>query len=262
MDLGIKGKRALVSGGSSGIGLACAVELAREGVVVCIVGRDQTRLAEAAALTAQAGTEGFAVAADLSTAEGCHQAYDACAQSLGGVDIFISSAGAAQPAPLLQLDPKRIDEALGLKLYSALRLSQLVVPGMRAQKWGRIVYIAGAGGTNPEPETLPVSFANITMMNLTRAMSDEVSGDGILLNVICPGRVNTPRTWARHQAQALREGKSMEAFLDEEGRTLPAGRIAESEEVARVAAFLSSEPCSYVFASAIYMDGGKRRGTP
>ena len=262
MDLGIKGKRALVSGGSSGIGRACAVELAREGATVCVVGRDQGRLAEAVEELKQAGTEGFAVAADLSIAAGCRQAFEACDQRMGGVDIFVSSAGAAQPAPVLELDPSRVDEALGLKLYSAIRLSQLVVPGMRAQHWGRIVYIAGAAGSSPDAENLPVSFANITMMNLTRSMSDAVSRDGILVNVICPGGVNTPRTWARREAQARREGRTVQDLLKDAGSLLPAGRIAEPEEIARMAAFLSSEPCSYVFASAIYMDGGGRRGTP
>ena len=262
MDLGLRGKRALVTGASSGIGRACAVELAREGARVCIAGRDEGRLGESVALTRDAGTEGFSVAADLSTEEGCRRVFDAALQRLGGVDILVNSAGAAQPAPVLEMKTSQIDEALGLKLYGCLRLSQLVAPGMQAQKWGRIVNIAGAGGTSPTHENLPVSFANITMMNLTKALSDELAGDGILVNVVCPGGTNTPRTWARRQAQAEREGRSIQELMVEAGRGLPAGRIAEPEDIARVVCFLSSEACSYVFATAVYMDGGARRSTP
>ena len=262
MDLGIKGKRALVTGASSGIGRACAIELAREGAIVAVAGRDETRLRESVEMTREAGSEGFAISADLSTMEGCQQAYDAAVARMGGVDIFVSSAGATQPGPILKLDTSVIDEGLGLKVYSAIRISQLVVPGMAAQKWGRIVFIAGAAGTAPDPENLPVSFANITLLNLTRALSTEVARDGILVNCICPGGVNTPRTWARNQARAAREGKTMPQLMAESGRNLPAGRICEPDEIGRVATFLSSEACTYVYSSAIYMDGGARKATP
>lgn len=262
MDFGIAGKRAIVTGGSSGIGRCCAVELAREGVQVCIVGRDLPRLAESVSMTRDAGCEGFSVSADLSTAEGCQASYDAAFQRMGGADILINSAGAALPSPVLSLQTSQIDSALGLKLYAALRMSQHVIPGMRAQKWGRIVNIAGLAGAQPDVINLPTSFANVTMMNLTRSLSDEVAGDGVLVNVICPGRTNTPRTAARYQAQAAQQGISLEQYLKENVGDLPAGRIAEPEEVARVATFLSSEPCSYVFATAVYMEGGSRRSTP
>jgi NAD(P)-dependent dehydrogenase (short-subunit alcohol dehydrogenase family) len=262
MDLGLDGKRALVSGGSSGIGRACAVQLAREGVRVCIVGRDAARLEESVRLTREAGCEGFAVAADLSAEAGCRSAFEAAQARMGNVDILVNAAGAAQPAPVLELKGSQIDEALGLKLYSCLRLSQLAVPGMREQKWGRIVNIAGHAGTSPDPVNLPTSFANITMMNLTKGLSDEVARDGILVNVVCPGRTNTPRTWQRYQAQAERLGLTMEQFLEQDARSLPARRIAEPEDIALTVCYLVSEACTYVFSSAIYMDGGARQATP
>jgi 3-oxoacyl-[acyl-carrier protein] reductase len=262
MDLGLKGKRAMVTGGSSGIGRSCAVELASEGVTVCVVARNEERLAETVALTKAAGQEGFSVSADLSTEEGCRAAFDAAIQGLGGVDILVNSAGAAQRSPVLNLPTSMIDDALDLKLYSALRLSQLVVPGMTARQWGRIINIAGATGTNPTEDTLPVSFANVTMLNFTRGLSDVVSKDGILVNVICPGAVNTPRGWARWKGIAEREGRSYEDVLLEEAEIRPAGRICEPEEIGRVVCFLASEACSYIHASAIYMDGGARRGIP
>ena len=122
-----------------------------------------------------------------------------------------------------------IEDGMGLKTISALRLSQMVIPGMKAQKWGRIVFIAGAAGTSPESNNLAVSFANITMLNLSRGLQTEFAGDGILVNTICPGGVNTPRTWARQAARAEREGKTVPQLLAENGSHLPAGRICEPE---------------------------------
>jgi 3-oxoacyl-[acyl-carrier protein] reductase len=164
MDLGLSGKRALVTGGSSGIGRACAIELAREGARVCVVGRDRDRLDESVAMTRDAGNEGIAVASDLSTEEGCRRAFVTCLDGFGGVDILVNSAGAAQPSPVLKMKPSEVSEALELKLFSCLTLSQLAVPGMRDRKWGRIVNIAGFAGANPDANNLPTSFANVAMM--------------------------------------------------------------------------------------------------
>jgi len=141
-------------------------------------------------------------------------------------------------------------------------MAQLVIPHMKKNGWGRIVNIAGGAGASPARGNMPTSFANITVLNTTRALSDAVSGEGILVNAICPGTTNTQRTRDRLQARADKEGKSVNDLLKEEGRKVPAGRVAEPEEIARVACFLCSEANSYMFGSSIYMDGGSRRGTP
>jgi NAD(P)-dependent dehydrogenase (short-subunit alcohol dehydrogenase family) len=262
MDLGLTGKVALVTGGSSGIGRACAIELAREGASVCIVARDRARLEEAAAAIKESGASVAAVSADLSTADGCSEAFAGCVGAFGRVDILVNSAGAARQANVLSLDPPLITEALELKLYGYLRLSQLVIPGMRERGWGRIVNIAGGAGASPTANNLPVSFANVTVLNMTRALSDAVAADGILVNTICPGLTDTPRARSVQALRAEREGRAVEELLAESGKTLPAGRIARPEEIARMACFLASEACSYVHASSIYMDGGSRRSTP
>jgi len=262
MDLGIRDKVAIVTGGSSGIGRECAIDLAREGVKVAFVGRDQPRLHETLAMTRDAGTEGFAVTADLSNEEGCASAVEACISHYGTVDILVNVAGAAQPAPVLTMPAGAVQTGLDLKFFGYMRMAQLVAPYMQAKGWGRIVNVAGAAGTSPTTENMPTSLANITVMNLTHALSDALAGDGILVNVVCPGGVDTPRTHARYAARAEREGKRIEDVIAELGKDLPAGRIARADEVAKMVTFLSSEPCSYVFASAIYMDGGGRRSTP
>lgn len=262
MDLGLSEKRAIVTGGNRGIGRCCALALAREGARVCITARDRSLLDQTVGEIDEAGGEGYAVSADLTTLEACLRVVDESVEQFGGVDILVNCAGAARAHDILDLPTELIDDALGLKSYSYLRMSQLVIPHMKRNSWGRIVNIAGSAGASPAQGNIPVSLANITILNMTRALSDAVSGDGILVNTICPGFTNTQRARNLFQAKADKEGRDVEEVLDDLGKGLPAGRIGEPEEIADVVAFLASEVCSYMFGSSIYMDGGDRRGTP
>ena len=262
VDLGLKGKRAIVTGGNRGIGRCCALALAREGARVCITARNQALLDKTAGEIETAGGEGHTVSVDLTARESCQTVVNETVNRFGGVDILVNCAGAARGGHILDLPTEQIDEALGLKSYSYLRMAQLVIPYMKQNGWGRIINIAGGAGTSPDQSNIPVSLANITILNTTRALSDAVSGDGILVNTICPGITNTQRARTMQQAKAGEEGVSVETILNRMGTRLPAGRIAEPEEIASVVAFLASEPCSYMFGSSIYMDGGGRRGTP
>jgi NAD(P)-dependent dehydrogenase (short-subunit alcohol dehydrogenase family) len=262
MELGLTGKRAIVTGGSRGIGRSCAIELAREGVDVVVVGRDAALLEAVAAEVRTLGRNGVPVSADLSTAEGCASAVRACMDAFGGVDILVNNAGAATMQPILGLPIETIDDALRLKTYGYLRMAQLCIPSMQERGWGRIVNIAGGAGTSPSAGNIPTSLANAGVLNITRALSDAVSKDGILVNVICPGMTNTDRARTLARGQAERRGVDVEEVVAEMGKAVPAGRIAEPEEIARVAVFLASDACSYVHGSSVYMDGGGRRGTP
>jgi 3-oxoacyl-[acyl-carrier protein] reductase len=262
MDLGINGKVALVTGGSSGIGQCCAVELANEGAAVCYVARSPERLAVTQKLIEGVGGAGFAVEADLSTEDGCRHAFDACMERFGRVDILVNNAGSAQRSHVLDMPVSVLQHGIELKLFAALRMTQMVIPVMQAGRWGRIVNIAGAAGTSPAADNIPPGLANVGMLNLSRAFQDEVARDNILVNSICPGITVTPRAHARYSAQAEREGRTSAEVIAYEGSLLPAGRPCEPEEVARVVCFLASDVCSYVHASAIYMDGGARRATP
>ena len=262
MDFGLKGKRAIVTGGNRGIGRCCALALAREGAHIFITARDEELLEKTLKEIKEAGTEGYTFSVDLTTPDSCEKVVNEAVGKIGGVDILVNCAGAAMGADILELSTEFIDDALGLKSYSYLRLSQLVIPHMQKNKWGRIIHIAGGAGTSPTQKNIPVSLANISILNMTRALSDAVSKDGILVNAICPGITNTQRARNINQARAEKEGRDVEEILRELGRELPAGRIAEPEEIANVVTFLASEPCSYMFGSSLYMDGGERRGTP
>ena len=262
MNLGIEGKRAIVTGGSRGIGRCCAIALAREGASVCVVARDQPRLYRVVEQITDQKVIGHFAVADLSTSDGCRAAVEQSIVALGGVDILINCAGAAQMDDVLKVSAETIDRALSLKSYGYLRMAQLVIPFMRRNRWGRIVNIAGASGASPERGNLPVSLANAAVLNMTRSLSDAVAADGILVNTICPGLTNTERARKLHVTRAAAENRNVAELIIEAGRGLPSGRIAEPEEIAEVAVFMASGACSYVFGSSIYMDGGARRSTP
>lgn len=262
MDSELKRKRAIVTGGNRGIGRCCALALAREGARVCITARNQELLDKVIGEINEAGGEGHAIAVDLTTLESCQKVVNEAVAKFGGIDILVNCAGAAKGGDILDLPTELIDDALNLKSYSYLRMSQLVIPHMKQNKWGRIINIAGGAGASPTRGNIPISLANITIMNMTRALSDAVSKDGILVNTICPGITNTQRARNMQQARAEKEGRDVKEILQELGSRLPAGRIAEPEEIANVVAFLASESCSYMFGSSIYMDGGGRRSTP
>lgn len=262
MDLGLQGKRAIVTGASRGIGRCCALALAREGAHVCITARNHELLDKVIGQINESGGQGHAIAIDLTTLEGCQMVVKEAVEKFGGVDILVNCAGAAKGGDILELPTELIDDALRLKSYSYLRLAQLVVPHMKRNKSGRIINIAGGAGASPARGNIPTSLANIAILNMTRALSDAVSGYGILVNTICPGLTNTQRARDLHRERAEYEGRDVEEILREFGSILPAGRVAEPEEVANMVAFLASEPGSYLFGSSIYMDGGERRSTP
>ena len=262
MNLGLKGKRAIITGASRGIGKACALALAAEGAEVCITARNQKLLAEIQNDINSSLGKCIFVVADLTEISECKKVVDYCNNNFGGIDILINVAGAAGGGDILDLSAESITGALSLKSYGYLRMSQLVVPHMKKNHWGRIVNIAGAAGVSPNRANIPTSVANAVVLNTTRALSDAVSKDGILVNVICPGITNTERARDIQKVRADKEGVNIEELLIQLGESLPAGRIAEPDEIANVACFLSSEICSYVYGSSIYMDGGSRRSTP
>ncbi len=262
MDLGLSGRTAIVTGGNRGIGRCCALALAREGASVCIAARDRARLGQVAGEIAAVGGKGHGVAADLTASDACGKVVDECVGNFGGVDVLVNCAGAAQGGDVLSMSTALLEDALGLKTFSYLRMSQLVIPHMKRNGWGRIIMIAGGAGASPTRGNLPLSVSNVAILNMTRSLSDAVSADGIQVNAICPGLTNTQRARDLQQAAAAEQGVDTESILRRIGEGLPARRIAEPEEIAEVAAFLASERCSYLFGSSIYMDGGERRGTP
>jgi NAD(P)-dependent dehydrogenase (short-subunit alcohol dehydrogenase family) len=260
--MNLDNKIAIVTGAGQGIGKAIAIRLANAGADVAIMDLNMDAAAAVAQEIEGIGRRSLPVQADVSQSDDVNAAVEKVISTLGRVDILVNNVGAARNADILALVPERIDEALALKTYSYLRMSQLVIPYMREKRWGRIINIAGAAGTSPTRGNIPTGAANITILNITRALSDAVAADGISVNTVCPGLTNTGRARTQQRARAEREGRDVEELLQALGQELPAGRIAEPEEIANVVTFLASKVCSYMFGSALYMDGGKRRATP
>jgi NAD(P)-dependent dehydrogenase (short-subunit alcohol dehydrogenase family) len=259
MDFGLTDRVALVTGGTGGIGRATVEVLAAEGARVLAVGRDPGRIAE---LERHPTRRVAAVAADLSTEEGCIQAVEACRNRFGDADVLVNCAGAAGTGNVLGLTREEIDSALGLKFHGYLRMSQLVAPAMRARGWGRIVNVAGSAGTSPTATNLPTSLANIAVYNATRALSDELAESGVLVNIVSPGLTLTDRARNLMRAQVGDDDAAIDLAIERAAESLPAKRAATPDDVARAVAFLASDACRYVFASALYMEGGSRRSTP
>jgi 3-oxoacyl-[acyl-carrier protein] reductase len=259
VELGLGGRTALVTGASRGIGRACVDALVAEGVRVFAVARDKALLSQLA--SDHDGMVAFAVV-DLSTDDGCDDAYQQCEAAFGAPGVLVNCAGAAGMGNVLDISREEIDSALRLKFHGCLRMAQLVAPGMKAAGWGRIVNVAGSAGTSPTADNLPTSLANIAIHNATRALSDELAPFGVLVNVISPGLTLTDRARTLFAKAAAADERDPDELIADVAATLPAGRAAEVAEIARVATFLASDACSYVFGSVLYMDGGSRRATP
>lgn len=261
MDLGISGRRALVTGGSLGIGKATAAELAAEGVDVAIVARDRDRL-DAAAQELSSNTEGrmIALSGDMGNADDIARVVDEASSALGGIDILVNNAGSSPAGRIEDLDDETWMASFELKFMGYMRLSRAVLPAMRAQGWGRIVNIIGGGGHSPRPGYILGGAYNAALINFTRALGKSAAPDGVLVNGINPSSIDTPR-WATLMEQRSKfEGKSPAEINAGIEANIPVGRLGTSEDIAGLVAFLCSERAEFLAAININADGGAAAG--
>lgn len=262
MDLGLKGKCALVTGGSMGIGKAAALELAAEGCRVAIAARGKEALEQAAAeIRKQAGGEVHAVQADCTKPEEIRRMVAEVVARFGRLDILVNSIGAAKSGDFLTLPEEAWHDSLELKLYGVIRCCRGAVPHMRRQRWGRIVNLIGHRGRQPESQAMPAGVANAGLINFTKALADEYVRDGILANGVSPCPMETRRLDYMVKAKAQMMGLSEEEARQEYLRDIPIGRFAQPHEIAALVAFLASERNSYISGTTISIDGGATRGT-
>jgi NAD(P)-dependent dehydrogenase (short-subunit alcohol dehydrogenase family) len=251
MDLGLSGKIALVTGGSKGIGLACAELLAKEGCRVAITSRDKANLDEA---TKRIG-ECFAHAADLTSAEEAARMVDAVEREIGGIDILVNSAGAARRTPPDDLDPAAWHAAMDAKFFTYIHAIDPVIKRMAARGRGVIVNVIGNGGKVASATHVAGGAANAALMLATAGLANAYASRGIRVVGINPGLTNTDRVAEGLRAEARLSGTSPEEALKRALARIPLGRMAEPEEIARVVAFLASSQASYVSGVTIAMDG-------
>jgi 3-oxoacyl-[acyl-carrier protein] reductase len=259
MDLGIKGRRAIVTGGSSGIGFETARQLLEEGVRVLITGRNEGKLAKARDdLAKRTGGEVHAVAADMTKEADIAKMVAAAKEKLGGVDILVNNAGQMYSGRFAAIRDDEMKVQLETKLFGFLRAIRAVYPMMKAQKWGRIVNTIGGAGKEPDPYMFGSGMTNSALLNLTKSLSTEFGEDNVLVNAICPGWVDT-NLWKRN-AEGLKQELGVKS--EDEARRLAArknslNRMGRPEELANATVFLCSERASYITGVSLNLDGGR-----
>jgi 3-oxoacyl-[acyl-carrier protein] reductase len=261
VDLHIKGKRALVTGASLGIGRAVAEELAHEGCDVAMVARTEDTLRQAADDIARgSGRRVVPVPADASDPEAIVSAVQSASQELGGsIDILVNNAGSTPEDGIDHVDFAKWQYSISLKQFGYARFAQLVLPGMRAQKWGRIVNVIGRSGHQPRPVYLAGGAVNAGLLNFTKALAEECAKDNILVTGVNPGPIDTPRWRSLRDAAARTRGVTADQYDGRAIASVPMGRIGTSEEVAAVVLFLCSERASFVTGEIVNVDGGGTR---
>jgi 3-oxoacyl-[acyl-carrier protein] reductase len=257
MDLGLKGKTALVTGASEGIGMAIARTLAGEGVRVAICARTEAKLKETAAEIHRAtDIEIVPIAADLRSLAGCQGFVDHAAQRLGGVDILVNNAGASAFGAFVDLPDDAFVDAINGKLLGYIRCAKAVIPHMRRRGGGTIVNITGTT-QQPIPLHTPGSACNAALRMFSKELSMELGPMNIRVNSVAPGRIQTARADRLLEANAAAQGTSPDAILSQLVKTIPSGRLGTGDDIADAVCFLVSERATYINGAALVVDGSK-----
>jgi 3-oxoacyl-[acyl-carrier protein] reductase len=254
MDLGLKGKVAIVTGGSDGIGAATARAFAREGAKVAICARREEPLRAVESEIRAAGGECLAMTADVRRAADVESFIKATHERFGRVDILVNNAGTSAASPFESVTDEGWSEDLDLKLMAAIRTSRLAIPLIRRQGGGAIINLTNIQAKQPGAGSVPTSVSRAGGIALTKALSKEFAKDRIRVNTVCIGLVKSGQI----SRSAMRQHPDVE--LDEAyarwGKNVPIGRIAEAEEAADLITFLCSDRAQYITGDAINFDGG------
>jgi 3-oxoacyl-[acyl-carrier protein] reductase len=251
----MNGRNALITGGSLGIGYAIAESFLKAGANVTITARRADVLEESRKKLAALGKgKVVAVSADVSKLEDCERVFKATETGLGSVDVLVNNAGTSQRGPFESVSDELWQNDIDLKLFAAIRLARLALPGMKARRWGRIINVLNTGAKAPPAEGAPTAVTRAAGMALTKVLAGEGAKHNVLVNGLLVGRIESDQ-WVRRHAN---EGKNqpMESYYAEMGRSLPMGRLGTSQEFANAALFLASDAGSYITGTAINVDGG------
>ena len=252
MELGLKGKVAIITGATEGIGRATAFMLAKEGAKVAICSRRPELVAKTVEELKRAGGDAIGMAADMSKAADIERFIDAAAKHCGRLDILVNNAGTSRRGAFLELDDAAWNADLELKVFGAIRCTRLAVPHMRKQGGGRVINVTNIGAKQPGAGSMPTSISRAAGLALTKALSKEYAPDNILVNSVCIGLIKSG------QHERRRAGSSLGAaeFYAKMGEGIPLKRVGETDEAATVIVFLASAAASYVTGTSINIDGG------
>jgi 3-oxoacyl-[acyl-carrier protein] reductase len=258
MDLGLTGRIAFVAASSQGLGLACARALAREGAVVTINGRDAARLATAAAALCEElpGASVGTIAADLTSADGLL----AILSALPKVEILVTNNAGPRPGQLADWDELALVGALQANMVPAVQLMRAYIPGMREDRFGRIVNITSAMVKGPKYDMGLSTSARAALTAISKAISGEVVRDNVTINNLLPERIDTPRQEFMAQRLMTAHGIDREEAFSRIASTIKAGRLGRPEEFGDACAFLCSAQAGYISGQNLQLDGGSYEG--
>jgi len=261
VDLGLRGRAAIVTGASSGIGRAVALALAAEGCHVVLNARSEEPL-RAVADEFASGSTAQIVVGDVRDPETAARLVASASAEFGRLDILVNNAGHADPKRVVALTDADWRDAFDVLFFAAVQLSAACIPPMRAGGWGRIVNVASTFGREPDPWFAPYSAAKAALINLTKTYGRVFAPDGILTSCVVPGITKTELV-VRNMTNAAAAAEVDEAEIERRmlaNNPIPAGRFAQVEEVAAAVVFLASERASMITGSGLVVDGGSLRG--
>ena len=258
MEINLTGRSALITGGSTGLGLAMARRLSASGADVAILARRPEVIAQAVAdieKTAKGKVAGFPC--DVGKAEPVQNAFGGAMSAFGKIDIVINNAGISRAMPFAETTDEIWQEDLDLKLFAAIRLARLAMPQMIGRKWGRIINVLNIGAKAPRAASAPTSVSRAAGMALTKVLAGEGAPHNVLVNAMLVGLIRSDQ-WDRRYATAKAGGSNedYEDFIAKLGAGVPMKRLGTAEEFANLACFLSSEQGGYITGTAINVDGG------
>ena len=260
MDLGLRDRVALVTGGSKGIGKATALALAREGAHVAVCARSKELLDSVAAeIAAETERTVLPIVADLNKEEDAQHFVRAAVEHFGRLDILVNCAGNSPGGTLQNLEESQWMESLNLKFMGYVRTTKAAVGHMKERRWGRVINVIGNDGVKPIYFELTPGAANAAGINFTIAIAEELAPHGITVNAVNPGPVDTERWWGLVRTLAREMDISENDAQERAVRSMPMGRLCTAEEVADVVVFLASERASFVTAASIAVDGAQRK---
>ncbi|MGH9314548.1 MAG: SDR family oxidoreductase [Vicinamibacterales bacterium] len=256
MDLGLKGKVAMVAGASRGLGFAVAKALAAEGASVSIASRDEAAICEAAKRLTGPSGDVFAMAADVRTAEDIARWAAATGRRFGGIDLLFTNSGGPPAGAAIAFDDRAWQEAADLLLFSVLRLVRAAVPSMQRRGGGAILVSTSSSVKEPIPNLGLSTVLRASVSALAKTLALELALEKIRVNQIIPGRLDTDRLRQLDEGNAKKAGIEPDEQRKRSIVTIPAGRYGHPDEFGKAAAFLLSDAASYITGATLQIDGG------